>query len=147
MCIRSCWLVLRESKRKWMPNPGKKKKNQCGISEATVNTIHRLWPWMVLKMLQLQYVVWEDWKKFKLLCNWHKHTFTHVRSIRLVNQDAEFCTDYSGSTWGDAEDTVLWENLFRTAQFIAGNTLSSILFILRWWGENEITVGWIKREH
>lgn len=67
MCVRSCWLVQRESEKKWMPKL--ERKISVGL-ETTVNTIHCLWPWKVLhlKTLQLQYLLRENCKMLKLLC-------------------------------------------------------------------------------
>lgn len=59
MCVRSCWLVQRGM---WKEvNAWARKKNQCGISEATVNTIHRLWPWKVLQLWRFCYSV--NWRR------------------------------------------------------------------------------------
>lgn len=62
------------------------KKNRCGISEATVNTIHRLWPWKVLQLKTPQplNLLRQDWKKLKLLCNEHTrtHTYTNMQAGR-----------------------------------------------------------------
>lgn len=53
-----------------------RKENQCGISEATVNTIHRPWRCGVLQLKtpQLQNLLEEDWMKLKLLCCRHTPT-------------------------------------------------------------------------
>lgn len=77
MCVRSCWLVQRECEKKWMPEP--RRKIGVGLVRRllTQSIARGVGGFYSSKTPQLQYLLEEDWRKSKLLCNRHKHTHTH----------------------------------------------------------------------